>query len=208
MKSRFAGDKLPRVEVTSRAEWRSWLAAHHASSSGVWLVTFKRSASPAKYVAYDDIVDEAICFGWVDSTPREVDARRSMRLVAPRKPKSSWSAKNKERVARLERSGAMTKAGRDVIERAKADGSWGRLDAVEALTVPKDLALALRAAPPAAAEFAAFPRSSKRLILEWIGAAKQPATRARRIAETARLAARGLRANHYRQPGTARRRTR
>lgn len=124
-----------------------------------------------------------------------------MLLITPRKPKSSWSKLNKERAARMEREGRMTDAGRAVIDAAKASGTWVALDRVEALEVPEDLAEALRASRggKAAAHFDAFPRSAKRAILEWIGAAKTPETRARRVAETATKAAKNERANQWRK---------
>lgn len=195
----MAGADHPRVEVASRAELRAWLAAHHADAEAIWLVTGKKAAGD-RYLPYDAIVDEALCVGWVDSQPRALDALRSMRLLAPRRPGSGWSRVNKKRVERLIADGLMTPAGLAVIDRAKADGSWAKLDAVETLALPEDLGAALAAHPPAAGYFDAFPRSSKRLILEWITAAKAPETRARRIEETARLAAGNIRANHYRQP--------
>lgn len=89
---RRQGDGLPRVEVASRAAWRRWLASHHQRATGAWLVTYKKAADPRRYLSYDDIVEEALCFGWIDSLPRSLDAARSMRLVAPRRPKSAWSA--------------------------------------------------------------------------------------------------------------------
>lgn len=189
----------PRVEVHSRAEWRRWLAAHHTQPDGIWLVTYKKTADPRRYLSYDDIVEEALCFGWVDSLPRTVDASRSMRLVAPRRAKSAWSAVNKARVEKLVAARKMAPAGLDAVARAKADGSWAQLDAVEALTVPPDLRRALAAHPPAATHFEAFPRSSKRLILEWIASARTPETRDKRVLETARLAAENQRANHWRK---------
>ncbi len=194
-----AGADIPRVEVQSRAELRAWLERHHAETGSVWLVTHKVGAG-ARHVPYDAIVEEALAFGWIDSLPRALDAERSMHRLSPRKAGSAWSKVNKARVERLIAEGLMAPAGLAAVARAKADGSWSKLDAVEALTVPADLAFALESIPPARASFDAFPRSSKRLILEWIGAAKRPATRAARIARTARLAAIGQRANHYRQP--------
>lgn len=193
------GEDRPRVEIGSRAELRRWLADHHAESGAVWLVTAKKGAA-ASYLTYDEIVDELISFGWVDSLPREVDDARSMRLIAPRKRGSAWSAVNKARVVRLTAAGLMQPSGLKKVETAKADGSWSALDAVEALTIPQDLAEALAAVPLARLHFEAFPRSSKRLILEWITSAKRPETRAARINETAAMAARNLRANHHRQP--------
>jgi uncharacterized protein YdeI (YjbR/CyaY-like superfamily) len=188
-----------RVEVDSRAALRRWLEAHHAQAESIWLVTYKKAAG-ARYLPYDAIVEEALAFGWIDSLPRALDAQRTMILLSPRKAGSSWSAVNRARVERLIASGAMHAAGLARIEAAKADGSWSRLDAVEALTVPEDLAAALVPGSVADTHFRAFPRSVTRGILEWIGNAKAPETRARRIAETAAKAADNLRANHPRQP--------
>lgn len=185
------------IEVTTRSALRRWLSKNHAQSESIWLVTYKKSAG-AKYLPYEAIVEEALCFGWVDSLPRALDADRSMRLLSPRKPRSAWSAKNKARVASLLRNGLMHSSGLRVVEAAKRDGSWRRLDAVEALKTPFDLARALRAKPKALANFSKFPRSTRRAILEWIESAKAPETRARRIAETAARAAENVRANQYR----------
>jgi uncharacterized protein YdeI (YjbR/CyaY-like superfamily) len=163
----------------------------------VWLVTYKKAAGD-RYVPYADTVEEALCFGWVDSKSRSVDAERSMLLMTPRKPGSGWSRPNKERVGRLAAAGLLAPAGEAVIEAAKADGSWSKLDAVENLEEPGDLRAALDADPDARRHWDAFPRSAKRAILEWIAQAKRAETRARRVAETARLAARGERANQWR----------
>lgn len=186
------------VHPKTRAEWRAWLQKHHAREEGVWLVTFKKATGQPR-VEYDEAVEEALCFGWVDSKPAKLDAERSMLWFAPRKAGSNWSKSNKERVGRLTEAGLMAAAGLAKVEAAKKDGSWSALDAVEALVVPADLAAALAALPPAATYFDAFPRSVKRAILEWIGNAKKPETRAKRIEETARLAAENKRANQWRQ---------
>jgi uncharacterized protein YdeI (YjbR/CyaY-like superfamily) len=191
-------DRYPRVEVGSRAEWRAWLTAHHADAPGVWVVTVKKAADPERYVSYDAVVEEALCFGWVDSRARGVDEARSSLLVTPRRAGSGWARSNKGRIARLEAAGAMESAGRAAVEAAKADGSWSRLDDIENLVEPPDLAAALDAEPAARRHWNAFPRSAKRAILEWIAAAKRPETRLRRIAETARLAAEDVRANQPR----------
>jgi uncharacterized protein YdeI (YjbR/CyaY-like superfamily) len=186
-----------RVEVKSRREWRDWLAANYRLSTSIWLVTSKKNSGD-RYLPYAAIVEEALCFGWVDSVPRALDADRSMRLVSPRKPGSAWSRLNKDRVRALVASGKMAAPGLAVIEAAKADGSWTRLDSVEALDIPDDLAAAFERYANAAANFDAFPRSSKRLILEWIVTAKRTETRSKRIGKTARLAARNQRAHHHR----------
>ncbi|PAX07686.1 YdeI/OmpD-associated family protein [Sphingomonas lenta] len=188
-----ADARRARVEVRSRAEWRAWLLAHHAQAESVWLVGWKKGRGP--YVPYGELRDEALCFGWVDSRPAKLDADRSMLLMSPRKRGSGWSAVNKARVAALEAAGLMHAAGLAKMDAAKRDGSWSKLDAVDALTVPDDLATALDAHPPAAERLAAFPPSVRRGILEWIAQAKRAKTRAMRVEETARLAAENVRAN-------------
>ena len=184
------------VHPLSRAEWRAWLAEHHDRGNGVWLLRYKK-ATGKPTLTTDEVVEEAIAFGWIDSVPKKVDAERSALWVSPRNDGSNWSRLSKERAERMEAAGQMTDAGRAAIDRAKADGSWTALDDVENLVVPDDLGAALDAHPPARAEWEAFPRSARRGILEWILTAKRDATRAKRIAETARLAQQGKRANQW-----------
>jgi uncharacterized protein YdeI (YjbR/CyaY-like superfamily) len=191
-------DDLERVHPADRAEWRTWLAENHATSPGVWLVTWRR-ASGRTPLAYEDAVEEALCVGWVDSLGRAVDAERTSLLYTPRKRGSGWSRPNKQRVARLEEAGLMRPAGRAVVEAAIADGSWTMLDDVEDLVEPPELRALLDADPAARAHWDAFPRSAKRGLLEWIVQARRPETRARRIAETAEAASRGERANEWRR---------
>ncbi|HSP37271.1 MAG TPA: YdeI/OmpD-associated family protein [Frankiaceae bacterium] len=182
------------VHVETRAELRSWLAEHGADSPGVWLVTWRRpTGRPAP--SYDDIVEEALCFGWIDSTARTFDGERSGLRLAPRKKGSGWARTNKIRVERLERAGLMTDAGRAVLERARQDGSWTLLDEVENLVVPDDLAAEFAARPGARDNFDAFPRGVRRGILEWIVHAKRPETRRQRVEETAVRAERNERAH-------------
>ena len=193
-------DSYDQLVVESRAQWRAWLAAHHATAPGVWLITFKKD-SGGPHVPYHDVVEEALAHGWVDSRPRTLDDERSQLLITPRKPTSNWSKANKERIARLEEAGLMASAGRTAVEAAKRNGAWTALDNVEALEEPEDLRAALDASPDARRHWDAFPRSAKRSILEWIGTAKKSETRAKRVAETVDLAARNIRANQWRQPG-------
>jgi uncharacterized protein YdeI (YjbR/CyaY-like superfamily) len=160
------------------------------------LISYKKvTGKPA--VDNDAAVEEALCFGWIDSKPSKLDEQRTMLWFAPRKPGSGWSKLNKDRVERLQTAGLIAEPGLAKIAAAQADGSWHALDAVEALEIPADLAAALAAHPPAEANFAAFPRSAKRGILEWIANARKPDTRAKRIQETAKLAAENLRANQW-----------
>ena len=181
--------------AATRDEWRAWLEANHASSSGVWLV-FNKKTSGLPHLLYAHGVEEALCFGWVDSKPAKVDDVRSSLYYTPRKPRSGWARTNKVRVARLTELGLMRETGLQVIEAAKADGSWELLDGVENVEIPSDLAEALELIG-ASANFAAFPKSAKQGILQWIVQAKRPGTRAARIAQTARLAAVNERANQW-----------
>ena len=186
-----------QVEVTSRAGWRAWLADHHADSPGVWVVTYKKG-SGGPHVPYDDVVEEALAFGWVDSQGRRLDERRWQLYCAPRKPGSAWSRANRARIEALTEAGAMTPAGQAAVDEAKASGAWLAIEHAEAGVEPDDLAAALDAEPDARRHWDAFPPSTKRAILEWIGTAKKPETRTRRIEETARLAAQDVRAPHWR----------
>jgi uncharacterized protein YdeI (YjbR/CyaY-like superfamily) len=192
-------DSFEHVEISSRADLRSWLAANDQRKESVWLVIWKK-ATGDRHVPYDAIVEEALCFGWIDSVPRKLDEQRSMLILSPRKPGSAWSGVNKARVGRLIAEGLMQPTGLAVITAAQADGSWSRLDSASALEVPPDLELAFAGHPGSAANFAAFPASTRRAILEWIIQAKTSPTRMKRIEETATLAAQNIRANQYRQP--------
>jgi uncharacterized protein YdeI (YjbR/CyaY-like superfamily) len=185
------------IQPQTRAEWRDWLEQHHTRVEGIWLISFKKATGKPQ-VAYDEAVEEALCFGWIDSKPNKLDDQRSMLWFAPRKPGTGWSRLNKQRVEALIQAGLMAPAGLAKVAAARQDGSWNALDAVEALEVPADLAQALAAAPAAQQYFEAFPRSVKCGILEWIANAKKPATRAGRIAETVKLAAENKRANQWR----------
>lgn len=184
----------------SRGEWRAWLERHHDRDEGVWLVRYKKG-SGQPVLTTDEMVEEAVAFGWIDSVPKKLDADRFMIWVSPRQPGSNWSRLSKERAGRMEAAGRMTEAGRVAVERAQADGSWTALDGVENLVIPDDLAAALDAAPPARAEWDAFPPSARRHILQWILNAKRDATRSGRVEETARLAQRGERANQWSRKG-------
>jgi uncharacterized protein YdeI (YjbR/CyaY-like superfamily) len=184
------------VHPLTLAEWRAWLEANHMQTEGVWLIRYKQ-ATKKPFVGYDESVEEALCFGWVDSKPGKLDDQRTMLYFAPRKAKSGWARTNKIRVEKLIAEGRMAPAGLAKIEEAKRDGSWSKLDAVEELEIPPDLQKALEDHPPAETHFLEFPKSVKRGILEWIIQAKRPETRSKRITETATLAAKNLRANQW-----------
>jgi uncharacterized protein YdeI (YjbR/CyaY-like superfamily) len=179
-----------RLHPSNRAEWRTWLAANHDRAGGVWFVFWKKKAGRPT-VDYEEAVEEALCFGWIDGLLRPVDEERSSIRFTPRRPGSAWARSNKERVARLEAAGLMTDAGRRVVEAARSDGSWGALDAIEALVVPDDLVTALETVPGASEGFDACSASVRRMILGYIGQAKRPATRADRIERAVSVLARG-----------------
>lgn len=185
---------MQQIECNTPAALRAWLREHHATTGSVWLVRYKKGRGPA-YLAYTDVVDELLCFGWVDSLPRKLDADRSMLRISPRNPQSNWSGVNKRKVARLTAAGRMHPAGLALVAAARAGGQWTFLDEVEALVVPPDLGAALAATGRAAYYWERFPPSSKRGILEWIKTAKTAPTRARRVALTAQRAAQNRKAN-------------
>jgi uncharacterized protein YdeI (YjbR/CyaY-like superfamily) len=177
-------------QPATRAEWRAWLAANHDRSSGVWFVFWKQKTG-RRGVSYEEAVQEALCFGWIDGLLRPVDAERSSIRFTPRRRGSNWAGSNKKRVELLEAAGLMTEAGRQAVELAKADGSWNALDDIEALVVPDELAAALEQSPEAAERFEALRPSVRRMILAFVGQAKRPATRADRVARAVRVLAEG-----------------
>lgn len=149
-------DRYPQLEIASGQQWHDWLAEHHADSPGVWLVTHKKN-SGGPHVPRDEIVDEALAFGWVDSRPRTLDEHRSQLLLTPREPTSRWSAVNKRKVQRLLTQGRITTAGLAAVRAAQANGIWNALDTVDALQEPPDLTLALRARTGRSAVLGRFP---------------------------------------------------
>ena len=184
-----APDGRPMAGPFDRAGWRAWLIANHETSTGVHLVSWRRGSGRTS-VRYEEAVEEALCVGWIDSVAGRLDEQRGLQWFSPRRSTSGWARTNKARVDRLIADGLMLPAGLAAIEEAKRNGSWTRLDDVENLVVPDDLAAALDADPPARERWDAFSRSRRRALLDWISGAKRPETRARRIAEAAENAAR------------------
>lgn len=191
-----AADTAPVLTVRSRAELRAWLAENHAGAPTVWLATYKRHHPD--YLAYETIVEELLCWGWIDSLPRALDADRSRVLIAPRNPKSAWSAINKAHVERARASGAMTLAGEARIAVALANGQWDFLNDVDALIAPADLMVALDEAGQRGF-WEAMPRSVRRGTLEWIKTARTEETRARRVADVVTSASAGQRPSPFRK---------
>ncbi|MFB2918280.1 MULTISPECIES: YdeI/OmpD-associated family protein [Aerosakkonema] len=176
-------NQLETFYATNGKEWRGWLEKNHHSSIGVWLIYYKvKSGQPS--IKYTEAVKEALCFGWIDSKVKALDAERYMQIFTPRKPKSGWSQLNKQYIEELIDRGLMTEAGLSKIAAAKQDGSWNTLDAIEALIIPDDLQQALAANKSANQYFEALSKSSKKNILFWIASAKRPETRSKRIEQT------------------------
>lgn len=185
----------PQTTASSRLEWRNWLEKHHESYTFVWLEIFKKdSGTPS--VTYKEAVDEALCFGWIDSKPNKKDSKSYYQFFAKRNPKSNWSKVNKEKVEILIAQGLMTSAGLKMIELAKENGTWNFLNQVETLELPIDLEQLFSQNTKALENWNTFSKSSRRGILEWIANAKTPQTRGKRIQETVELAGLNLKANH------------
>ena len=175
------------IHALTVEEWRSWLHANHTRTEGIWLIRWKPETGRPR-VLYDQSVEEALCYGWIDSLTRTIDSERTILWFTVRRPGSVWSLVNKKRVERLIAEGRMTAAGQAKIDAAKRDGSWNALDAIDAMELPDDLAAAFAEYPDARRHYEAFPPSTKRAILTWVTSARTAPTRAKRIADAARLA--------------------
>lgn len=180
-------DHYEQEYFPDRVTWRNWLEENHALSRGIWVVFFKKSVGEPT-LEYEESVEEALCFGWIDSRKKSLDGRRYMLMFTPRNPNSSWSRPNKERVKRLVEMELMAEAGVAIVEQAKRSGAWTVYDSIEDLLVPGDLADALAGAS-AQTKFESLTASARKRILWWVASARRPDTRARRIAKTAAAAA-------------------
>ena len=183
--------RLPRVRPKSRKAWRVWLEKHHASSKGVWLVYAKKhSGLPS--LTYNDAVEEALCFGWIDNKINPIDETFYMQVFTPRKVKSAWSALNKARVERVVAAGLMTAAGLAAVKAAKNSGAWNATKHIEELTIPPDLKKALKANPDASRYWVSYSPSRRKGVLYRLAGAKRPETRARYLEDIIKNMARNL----------------
>ena len=183
---------LPELLVGGGGEWRRWLSEHHADSQGVWLVLAKKGAADAAHVSYDEALDEAISFGWIDGQLARRDATTYRRRFTPRKARSPWSQRNTAIAERLIASGRMHQSGDAEVRQAKEDGRWEAAYAGQAnIEVPQDLVIALSANTRANAMFKMLTGANRYTILYRIGNAKKPETRSRRIAQFVEMLARG-----------------
>ncbi len=181
----------------SRDHWRQWLQENHESKPSIWLIYYKKKANMPS-LTYNEAVDEALCFGWIDSTTKSLDEERFMQFFCKRKPTSVWSKINKAKVKTLIEEGLMTTAGLKSIEIAKQNGSWTILDEVEELKMPDDLIAAFKAKKGAGEFFMSFSNSSQKAILQWLVLAKRTETRQKRIDEIVELASQNLKPKQFR----------
>lgn len=180
----------------NRKAWRKWLEKNHQKEKAVWLIIFHKKSETVS-VNYPDAVEEALCFGWIDSVPNKRDSESQYLYFSVRKPKSNWSKANRERVERLSAQGLIMPAGQAMIDLAKRTGTWEALVPMEDGVLPDDLAKAFARNKKALQNFEALTASAKRIILEWLASAKRPETRAARIAEIVSKAAENKKANEY-----------
>jgi len=189
-------DGIQTFYAKSQSAWRTWLEENHLKEKSVWLIIYrKESGVPSIY--YPEAVDEALCFGWIDSKPNKRDENSFYQFFSIRKPKSGWSRVNKLKIEKLLTEGKIAPAGLKTIELAQKNGTWYALDAVENLEIPEEMAALFTQNPVAKSNFEAFPKSVKKGILQWISTAKLPETRLKRITETIVLAEKNIRANQY-----------
>lgn len=190
-------EEIETFYPTSKQHWRQWLKQNHGLKQSVWLVLYKKESN-GPIIAWNEAVDEALCFGWIDSKRRPFDEEKFMQFFSRRKPTGTWSKVNKEKVKQLIAEGLMTKAGLTSIETAKQNGSWEILDDVEECKIPKDLAKEFKSKPGSKIFFLSLSKSVRKSILQWLVLAKRPETRQKRIHEIAGLAAQKLKPKQFR----------
>lgn len=189
-------NNIPTFCPANRQEWRQWLKKNHNTQQSVWLVHHKKKTGVAT-ITWSEAVDEALCFGWIDSIRKTIDEEKFIQFFSKRKPAGTWSKINKEKIEKLIAAGLMTKAGLETITTAKQNGSWTILDDVEELKIPKDLTASFKNNPGSKSYFLTLSRSVKKAMLQWIILAKRPETRQNRINEIAMLAAKHLKPKQF-----------
>jgi uncharacterized protein YdeI (YjbR/CyaY-like superfamily) len=180
----------------SRKEWRNWLIKNHETQQSVWLIYFKISTKKAS-IRWSDAVDEALCFGWIDSTKKTIDKESYQQYFSKRKPNSIWSKINKDKIDVLIQNNQMTNAGLHSIEIAKQNGSWTLMDDVEKLIIPTDLKKALESNPISQEFFMSLSNSKRKEMLAWIVLAKREETRQKRIKEIVDCAGKNSKPKHF-----------
>ncbi|GAB2618332.1 YdeI/OmpD-associated family protein [Emticicia sediminis] len=190
-------EEIETFYPSTTADWRTWLQENHLSKQSVWLIYYKKK-SKIPSISWSEAVDEALCFGWIDSTARPIDDEKYMQFFTRRKATSVWSKINKDKVEKLIAAGKMSQAGFESIEKAKQNSSWTILDSVEELTISEDLEAAFQANEGSKDFFMGLSKSVRKAILQWLVLAKQQSTRQKRINEIAELAAQKLKPKQFR----------
>tara|TARA_R110002124_G_scaffold277288_2_gene448442 strand:- start:1369 stop:1950 length:582 start_codon:yes stop_codon:yes gene_type:complete len=190
-------EEVPRFCPKNRGEWREWLSKNHLSQKSIWLVYYK-AKSKKHNLSWEDAVEEALCYGWIDSLKKSIDEESFMQFFSPRKAKSNWSKINKAKIKELQESGLMTDAGMASVNIAKENGFWTYLDPVEDLIVPKDLEDAFQNHPGSKSFYDSQSNSVKKMFLYWILSAKKTETRQKRILEIVENASNKLKPKAFR----------
>ncbi len=184
---------MKQLYVTDRSKWRRWLSKHYARETGIWLIFYKKETSKPT-IAYEDAVEEALCFGWVDNIIKKIDAEKYARKFTPRKDKSNWSELNKKRAGKMIKEGLMTDAGEAKIKAAKKNGLWGRAAAAGiSFEMPLEFKRALSKNKKAKGNFEKLAASYRKYYIGWINAAKRAETKKKRIKESVHLLEKGER---------------
>jgi uncharacterized protein YdeI (YjbR/CyaY-like superfamily) len=181
---------------TSAQAWRQWLQENHQSKQSIWLVYYKKKSSMPS-LSWSEAVDEALCFGWIDSTAKPIDDNTYMQFFSKRKPNSVWSKVNKTKIKQLMDADLIAQAGLDSIEKAKQNGSWTILDEVEELIIPNDLEKAFESQLGSKDFFLSLSKSVRKAILQWLVLAKLSETRQKRINEIAERASQKLKPKQF-----------
>ena len=190
---------IPTFIPTSVSSWRDWLQENHESENSVWLVYYKKDTGVPS-LSWEEAVEEALCFGWIDSRRQPIDSEKFRQYFCKRKANGNWSRINKKKVELLIKQGRMSSAGLESIKVSKQNGSWNYLDDVENLIVPEDLIAAFQNYPGSEESFNAFSKSMKKLALYWIHSAKREETRSKRVQEICDNAMEGLLPKAIRPP--------
>lgn len=188
--------EITSVCPSTKKEWRLWLQENHLIQDAVWLIMYKKN-SETPTITWSDAVDEALCFGWIDSVKKPIDAEKYMQYFGKRKAGSTWSKINKNKVETLMAQGLIAEAGFRSIEIAKQNGTWTILDSVESFIIPEDLEIEFDKHPHAKAYFLGFSKSKQKSLLQWLVLAKRPETRQNRVKEIADCAAKNCKPKQF-----------
>ena len=191
------GKSIETIYPNSRQQWRQWLQENHDRKQSIWLIYYKKTSS-IPTVSWSEAVDEALCFGWIDSKKQSIDEEKYMQFFCRRKSNSTWSKINKAKIQHLAEAGLMTQAGFNSIETAKLNGSWAILDEVEELIIPEDLEQEFQKSPGSKSYFLSLSMSDRKNILQWLMLAKRQQTRLKRIQEIGELAVQKLKSSQFR----------